>query len=181
MINTAVQAQDTVPIINEVKAKTNPLASLKFDEIIAYTINFDSLHNQKVNPRTSVRDGHDDLSSKYVSSKTKIDTAMYADIIKLFSDTATYGDNYADCFVPRFVLQFNNKYKEVFRLTICQDCGYLVSTLPIPAAYTRYYDAQYEDDGKQVIFRRYLKGFSMEGTKKINDLCKLLKMGYCAF
>jgi hypothetical protein len=176
---TQVYCQDSIPIINEVKAGLNPLDTLNFDEIIAYNINYDSINNKRTHFQMSYNAGEYDLSPRYASSKKNIDTTLFKRIITLFSDTTTYGDNYADCFDPRFVLQFKYENEERFRIVICQGCGFLVSTVPIPAAYLKYYDNQYEKEGGQVIYRRYLKGFSVEGTKKINDLCNKLKMGYC--
>lgn len=177
---TPAYCQDSIPIVNEVKVALNPLDTLNFDEIIAYNINYDSINNRRTHFQMSYNTSEYDLSSRYSSSKKSIDTALFKRIISLFSDTTTYGDNYADCFEPRFVFQFKYKNEERFRIVICQGCGFLVSTLPIPAAYLKYYDNQYEDEGKQVIYRRYLKGFSEEGTKKIDDLCNKLDMGYCA-
>ena len=177
---TQANCQDIIPIVNEVKATLNPLDTLKFDEITAYNINYDSINNRRTHSQMSYNADEYDLSPRYSSSKKEIDSALFKGIISLFSDTATYGDNYADCFEPRFVLQFKYENEERFRIVICQGCGFLVSTVPIPAAYLKYYDNQYEDEGKQVIYRRYLKGFSEAGTIKINALCNKLKMGYCA-
>lgn len=171
--------QNNIPVINEVKATVNPLDTLQFDEIIAYTINYDTVNKRRTYDQMDYRVNEYNLSPLYTSAQRKVKPEMFDDIIKTFSDTATYGSNYADCFEPRFVLQFKFEQKECFRIVICEGCGFLVSTLPIPAAYQKYYDNEYEDEGKTVIYRRYLKGFSEIGAKKINELCKALNMAYC--
>lgn len=176
---TQAYCQDSIPIINEVKADLNPLDTLKFDQIIAYNINYDTINKRRTHFQMSGDASEYDLSPKYSSSKKNVESYLFEDIISLFSDTATYGDNYAFCFEPRFVLQFRYRKQERFRIIICEGCGFLISTLPIPAAYLKYYDDQYEDEGKQVIYRRYLKGFSKGGAERINDLCTKLKMSYC--
>jgi hypothetical protein len=176
---TQALCQNNIPIINEVKTKSNPLDTLHFDQIVAYNINFDSLNRR----RTYVQMGNDalyyDLSPKHTSSKRLVESSIYNDIIQLFSDSTSYGEEYADCFEPRFVLQFNHNNHERFRIIICEGCGFLISTIPIPSAYIKYIDHQLETEGKKEIYRRYKKGFSTAGAKKINDLCKMLEMGYC--
>lgn len=178
--NFQAYCQDSIPIQNEVKAGINPLDTLHFDEIIAYNINFDSINNKRTYTQMSYDAKDYDLTPESTTSKRIVDSTLFDGIVSLFSDTATYGENYADCFEPRFVLQFKYKSQETFRIIICEGCGFLISTLPIPAAYLKYYDNMYEDnDGKQVIYRRYLKGFSENGDARINQLCRSLKMGYC--
>lgn len=177
---TQAYCQDSIPILNKVETNLNPLDTLKFDEIIAYNINFDSTNNRRTHFQMSSDASEYDLSPRQSSSKRNVDSNLFDNIINLFSDTTTYGENYADCFEPRFVLQFKYKNQERFRIIICQGCRFLISTVPIPSAYLKYYDNQYEKEGKQAIYRRYLKGFSAEGAKKINDLCTILKMNYCA-
>ena len=171
--------QEDILIVNEVKTKLNPLDTLHFDQIVAYNINFDSINRR----RTYAQRGNDvhyyDLNPKYTSSKRLVESSIYNDIIQLFSDSTSYGEEYADCFEPRFVLQFNHKHHERFRIIICEGCGFLISTIPIPSAYIKYIDHQLETEGKKEIYRRYKKGFSTAGAKKINDLCKMLEMGYC--
>jgi hypothetical protein len=177
--STQALCQNNIPIINEVKAKLNPLETLQFDEIVAYNINFDSIRRR----RTYTQMGNDvhsyDLSPKNTSSKRLVESSMFDDIIQLFSDSTSYGEEYADCFEPRFVLQFNLKNDERFRIIICEGCGFLISTVPIPSAYIKYIDHQIEIDGNKEIYRRYKKGFSTAGAKKVNTLCKILEMGYC--
>ena len=175
-----VIGQTSIPIINEVKADINPLDTLDFDQIVAYNINFDTTTNRRTHFQMSYNADDYDLSLRQSSSKRIVDSVLFDDIIKLFSDTATYGSNYADCFEPRFVLQFRHKAREVFRIIICEGCGFLISTSPIPSAYLKYYDSEFEDEGEQVIYRRYLKGFSASGASQINELCKSLNMRYCA-
>ena len=167
-------------ILNLVDVKVNSLDTLKFDNITAYTINFDASKNRRRHDQMFGNVDDYDLSPIHASAKRKVDVSLFDDIITLFSDKTTYGDNYADCFEPRFVLQFQYKGQEKFRIIICEGCGHLISSVPIPGAYLKYYDNEFEEKGKPVIFRRYLKGFSEAGAKKINALCKKLKMAYCA-
>ena len=171
--------QERIDIVNEVKTKSNPFDTLQFDQIVAYNINFDAINKRKTYTQMG-NDFHDyDLSPKHTSSKRQVESSLFDDIIQLFSDSTSYGEEYADCFEPRLVLQFNHKNHERFRIIICEGCGFLISTLPLPSAYINYIDHQFETNGKQEIYRRYKKGFSTAGSKKINDLCKMLEMDYC--
>jgi hypothetical protein len=171
---------DTIPkVLNEVSLEVNPLDTLQFDQIVTCNINFDSLNHTVSNDWRKAYKREDELSARFVSYKSIVDTSFYGSILELFSDTATYGDNYSDCFEPRFVLQFKLKEKEVFRILVCEDCGHLESTVPLPAAHLKYYDSEITDNGKKAIWRRYLKGFSKQGEVKINQLCKSLNLGYC--
>ena len=179
MTNLQAFCQDDIRIVNEVKGTINPLDTLVFDEIVACNINFDSLRNRRTLDQTNGDASKYDLSPRTTSSIRNVDSSMFREVVQLFSDTATYGQNYADCFEPRFVLQFKNKGEERFRIIICEGCGYLISTVPIPSAYKKYYDIEIENDGEKAIYRRYLKGFSETGTLKVNKLCKTLNLGYC--
>ncbi len=174
-----VGAQDKKEVINELKVDINPLDTLQFDAIIAYTINFDSIKKRRNRSQILYEASQYDLSPKQTSYRKNVDKSLFADVVTILSDTSTYGVNYADCFEPRFVLQFKFQNIENFRIVICEGCGHLVSTLPLPAAYVKYYDIDIEEGGQQKLYRRYLKGFSTIGKSKINNLCKLLKMGYC--
>lgn len=177
--NITVFSQDRIQIENEVIALYNPLDTLKFDQIIAFNINYDSVNHRKTLFQDFNNADKYKLYSKYSSSKRIVDKKLFESIIRLFSDTATYGNNYADCFEPRFVLQFKLDGRDKFRIIICEGCEFLISTLPIPAAYLKYYDNEYEIEGKKMIHRRYLKGFSEKGAIQINELCKKLNLGYC--
>lgn len=179
LVSSHTYSQDSIPIINEVKVGINPLDTLNFNEIIAYTINYDTAKKRRTHFQISQDPKKYDLTPWRTSSKRIVDTTLFDSILLLFSDTSTYGDTYASCFEPRFVLQFKNNDKEVFRIIICEGCGFLISTLPIPSAYSNYFDSPYEEDGKKVIYRRYMKGFTAIGASKINRLCKTLKMAYC--
>jgi hypothetical protein len=169
---------DTIPeVINKIEVGINPLDTLQFDEIIASNINFDF----KTKKRTYRGDSFDEytLTAIDASSITEVDSSQFKYILDLFSDTATYGDNYGDCFEPRFALQFKRNKEEVFRILICEDCNQLESTVPIPAAYQKFYDIGSSDNGKDITIRRYLSGFSKSGKVKINDLCRKLNLEYC--
>lgn len=169
---------DTIPeIINKVNIGANPLDTLQFDQIVASNINFDF----KTNKKTYFGDSFDDytLTPVDASSITEVDSSQFKYILDLFSDTATYGDNYGDCFEPRFALQFKRNNKEVFRILICEDCNQLESTFLIPAAYQKFYDIGSSDNGKHITIRRYLSGFSDAGKININNLCRKLNLGYC--
>lgn len=173
-------SQNSLPIINEVKIGLNPLDTLRFDEITACNINYDQRTKRKTHNQTSQNVNDYKLNFRYANSFKNVDSSLFRNIVTIFSDTSTYGNNYADCFEPRFVLQFKLKNEEKFRIIICQGCRYLISSVPIPAPYLKYYDNQYEENGTNVIWRRYLKGFSEEGALKINNLCKAIGLSYCS-
>ncbi len=173
-------SQNSLPIINEVKIGLNPLDTLRFDEITACNINYDQRTKRKTYNQTSQNVNDYKLYLGYANSFKNVDSSLFRNIVTIFSDTSTYGNNYADCFEPRFVLQFKLKNEEKFRIIICQGCRYLISSVPIPAPYLKYYDNQYEENGTNVIWRRYLKGFSEEGALKINNLCKAIGLSYCS-
>ena len=116
-----------------------------------------------------------ELSSKHISSKKNVDPSLFNEIINLFSDTATYSSFIDDCFAPRFVLQFKFKRQERFRIIICQECSNLITTTPIYS----YDKTTYKINGKLESVYKNEKDLSWEGSRKIDKLCKTLKMGYC--
>ncbi len=174
-------AQTKPPVVNEVQCDRDPLATLKFDKIVAYTINYDPVKKQRTHTQMEKAVTKYNLQPDMFGScfQTVVPASSHKKIVQLFTDTGTYGAQYADCFEPRFVLQFMSVKQEVFRLVICEGCGFLESTKPIPAAYSRWFDYASEEDGKPITYRRYKKGFSPKGTKAINELCKQLGMAYC--
>lgn len=182
-IGLSTSAQTKPPVVNEVKLNGTPLGNLKFDKIKAYTINYDPVKKQRTHTQMELEVAKYNLKSDILGYgscfQAEVPKALHKNIVDLFTDTATYGAQYADCFEPRFVLQFTNQGKEVFRLLICEGCGFLKSTKPIPAAYSSWIDYTSEEDGEPITVRRYKKGFSAKGEKAINDLCRQLGMAYC--
>ena len=163
------------PIREDIITNSNPLDTLLFDQIIAYNINFDSTNNKGTVDQSGSHVDDYDLSPKYTSSKKNVDPTLFNDIINLFSDTATYSSFVGDCFAPRFVLQFNHKNQERFRIIICQGCSNLITTTPIYS----YDKKTYKIDGKLKTMYKNEKDLSWAGSRKIDQLCKTLKMGYC--
>jgi hypothetical protein len=164
-----------MPIREDIITNSNPLDTLLFDQIIAYNINFDTTNNKMKYNQTGSHVDQYDLSSKHISSKKNVEPSLFNEIINLFSDTATYRSFIDDCFAPRFVLQFKYKSQERFRIIICQDCSNLITTTPIYS----YDKTTYKINGKLESVYKNEKDLSWEGSRKIDKLCKTLKMGYC--
>ena len=175
LISTLVQSQFKY----DTTARVNPLDTLQFDQIIAYTVNYDA--EKKMRTRDQMESGIVEyrFDEPYASAKTILSKKQSSRLIALLSDTATYGQTRADCFEPRMALQFLKNGKDVFRILICEDCNYLESTVPLPAAERKYYEISYEDEGEVKVFRRYQRGFSDQGKLAISELCKELKLAYC--
>ncbi|NRA12894.1 MAG: hypothetical protein HRT57_13140 [Crocinitomicaceae bacterium] len=176
----AYAQNDSIPVWNPVPADVPPFDSLEYDQIVAYTINFDKVKNQRTHFQIHNEAKNYKLSPFYTAGQQIVPDSLFAGIIDLFSDTATFGTQYADCFEPRFVLQFKNAGIETFRIVICEGCRYAKSTVPLPAAHVKHYDTLVEDrEDSPYYHRRFLKGFSETGAEKINALCRTLNLPYC--
>lgn len=156
------------------------IKKIKYDKVLIFNYNYDSIQNKKTfqefKPLTPAT-----ISSVKKCSVKHLTKQQTEKIVKIFTDTSTYGQNYADCFEPRHCFAFYNSDQLVFVVEICFDCGFLESSIPIKAAYERYYDIEDLEDekGKKYSYRRYLKGFSENGRKNLIGICKELNMLYC--
>lgn len=162
--------------------ETFPL--LKYDKVIAFNYNFDSLSDRKLYGGEKLLEIRKGLSFPGLSSKKVLTPEQTGTLISIVSDTATYGKNYADCFNPRLGFAFMKNDSVVFFIEVCFECRFLESTVTFPAARHKYYDISYTDTditGKEVAvtWRRYLKGFSEAGLNRLQGLCEQLQMGYC--
>lgn len=155
-------------------------SKIKYDKVVAFNYNFDSITNKKKPARPLVIN---DKNFRFVKkcSVRHLNGEQVNSLFKTLKDTATFGQQYADCFEPRHGIAFLKDEKLVFLIEICFDCGFLESTIPIKAAYQKYYDIDglKDENGKEYFHRRYLKGFSKKGFKAFHDLCKDLGMIYC--
>jgi hypothetical protein len=182
--------KNSIPIVNKVDSLYDPFKNLVFDKVVAFNFNYDTTKNQK--RHDYIEFGNHLQAFNYLltpkSSIRNVDRNITKELISIVSDTTTYGEQYADCFEPRLGVTFFSKNKPVFTMLICYDCGFLESTVPIPASLNSYYDLEsYEWDyqkqepiqDKPIYVRRYLKGFSEAGEKKLLNICKRLNMKYC--
>jgi hypothetical protein len=172
--------QASVPIVNKVTIEMDLLRGIRYDRIFAYNINYDSVKQIKTRQQVEITRIDDyKLTKPYACSKRLLSDSLEEELVNMLSDTSSFGRNYADCFEPRLVFQFLNQKKEEFRIVVCEECGYLISTKPLPASHEKYYDNSFIDgNGKPVIYRRYLKGFSVKGGNRITNVCKSLGMLY---
>ena len=161
----------------------SPFDGIAYDKVLVYNFNYDSLTNEKTYTEISYGEGLSGFNYTTLLGKSAIrnvDSETLQEFIAIISDTSTYGDEYADCFEPRLGFTFFYKEKQVFTVLICFDCGFLESTMPIPAARLHYNEYESTDEnGNPAVFRKYLKGFSKEGSEKMLNLCERLKMNYC--
>ena len=118
-------------IFSDIINKKEPLDTLKYDEVYAYNIDFDSIRGIKT--RWQIETSLDEiiLRKPYSCSKRLLTNKQADYLNNLLTDTTTYGAEYADCFEPRLIFQYKLKGKDVFRVAICEDCGHLISTVNI--------------------------------------------------
>jgi hypothetical protein len=182
--------KNSIPIVNKVDSLYDPFKNLVFDKVVAFNFNYDTTKNQKRHDYIEFGNNLQTFNYMHIpkSSVRNVDKNITKELISIVSDTSSYGQQYADCFEPRFGVTFFSKNKPVFTMLICFDCGFLESTVPIPASLNSYYDLDsYEWDyqkqepiqDKPIYVRRYLKGFSEAGEKKLLNICKRLNMKYC--
>src|SRR5690349_15217609 len=112
----AIFAQsDSVPIIGAEDSLYDPFPTLVFDKVVAYNLLYDSA--SKTLSHTGVHFGKNLAEFNYYQLKKnslrKLDSGTARDLIKILSDTATYGEQYADCFEPRFGITFFSNGKVV--------------------------------------------------------------------
>lgn len=157
----------------------NPLDTLDFDQVMAYTVNYDSVTGMGTSEQIERRIDEYLFFGKYIAAKVEVPDRTQQKILSLFSDTNNFGAQPGDCFEPRIAIQFLKDGKDVFRILICQDCNRFVSTIELPAAHRKYYELGYEWAGRKGTTRRYYNGFSLEGKKAIYELCKQLGLAYC--
>ena len=178
---------DKIPIDGKEDNLKDPFKNLMYDKVVAFNFNYDSINKKKTFKQVEQNPAELKYNSINKCSIKNVNTYITKQLISIVMDTATYGENYGDCFTPRLGFTFFNKGKEVFSIFICFDCGFLESTTSIPAARKRFYDNDYfgnnskgeMDETKPRKYRRYLKGFSSKGQNNLADLCEKLSMTYC--
>ena len=179
----------SIPVVNKEDSLFDPFSKLEYDKVVAYNLNFDTVTGQRTYRYIEFGKNLDQFSYDCEKSSIRtLDVNSISTLIKIVSDTGTYGQQYADCFEPRLGFTFLEGNKPVFTILVCFVCRFLESTVALPAARSSYYDIDsYEwdertgqaNESKPIYVRRYLKGFSKAGEKKLLELCSQLQMGYC--
>lgn len=167
---------DSEPLISNSDSLFDPFLKLDYDEVFIYNFNFDTAKKQRLNLEFSVNSFNFNKVNK--TSLKKLDSSTVNHIIKILSDTATYGRQTYACFLPRMGLTFLKDKKTVFNVLICLECNYLESTSRIPAMFHSSYKL-YPDDSEPITL--YNMGFSDKGKQALLELCSRSGLAYCKY
>lgn len=145
-----------------------PFKNLQFNKVVAYDFDGDE------EKYPTVIDEKTKVFNPVVLKQKELNNLQIENIISFLTDSKTYGDGTAACFVPHLALVFYKNDKYVYEVDICLDCNYLKATTEISAAKTKKIKL---DDGSDY----YLIGFSKTGKMEIINLCKELELDYANY
>lgn len=146
----------------------DPFKNIPFNKVIAY--DFDG----KQEKYTTIIDNKTKRFNPIVLRQKELNKEQIENVVSFLTDSKTYGEGTAACFIPHLAIVFYQDNKMVFEVDICLDCNYLQSTSEIPAAHTKKMKLE---DGSEID----LIGFSKKGKLKIINICKELNLNYANY
>lgn len=71
--------------------------------------------------------------SEVITKQWELSQAQADSLLTLLADKSTYGSGSAACFTPHMGIVLYQNTQVVMHISICLDCNYLSSSIPIPA------------------------------------------------
>ena len=142
-----------------------PFSGLQFNKVIAYYFDGD----EERNPR--IIDAKTKSFCPVVIKQKELSESQIKKLITFISESKTYGEGTAACFMPHLAFVFYQDAQDVFEMDICLDCNYLIASAEIPATKAKKMKVE---NGLEI----ELNGFSKPGKEKIRQLNQELGFEY---
>ena len=154
----------TAQHIRPVKTDAEPFADLSYNKIIAYDYEGDEEHfNSIIQPNGKF--------TIVVTDQKELNQNQADNLVSLLTNSATYGEGFASCFIPHLAFVFYNDLEVVFKVDVCLDCNHLISSSEIPAMKENKINEGTE-------YEYHAIGFSLKGKQNIKKLSKELDFYY---